>query len=109
MVETGQLSWSDVERVMSRTPSHIGRLAWSGLAVGAPARLTLVDPTVRSVFSTDHLAGRSHNSPYLGRELPGRVLYTAFDGYLTVDEGTLVPAETVAAYAVSVQKGDANG
>jgi dihydroorotase len=101
MVETGHLGWSDVERVMSRTPSQIGRLEWSGLAVGAPARLTLVDPAVRTVFSTDLLAGRSHNSPYLGRELPGRVLYTAFDGYLTVDEGTLVPAETVAAHAVA--------
>jgi dihydroorotase len=101
MVETGQLGWSDVERVMSRTPSQIGRIEWAGLAVGAPARLTLVDPAVRTVFSTDLLAGRSHNSPYLGRELPGRVLYTAFDGYLTVDEGTLVPAETVAAHAVA--------
>jgi dihydroorotase len=109
MVETGQLSWSDVERVMSRTPSQIGRLEWSGLAVGAPARLTLVDPAVRSVFSTDQLAGRSHNSPYLGRELPGRVLYTAFDGYLTVDEGTLVPAETVAAHAVAGKGGVAHG
>jgi dihydroorotase len=109
MVETGQLSWSDVERVMSRTPSHIGRLEWSGLAVGAPARLTLVDPAVRNVFSTNQLAGRSHNSPYLGRELPGRVLYTAFDGYLTVDEGTLVPAESVAAHAVAGKGGVAHG
>ena len=99
MIETGHLSWSDVERVMSRTPSQIGRLEWAGLAVGAPARLTLVDTDVRTVFSTELLAGRSHNSPYLGRELPGRVLYTAFDGYLTVDEGTLVPAESVAAHA----------
>ena len=109
MVETGQLSWSDVERVMSRTPSQIGRLEWSGLAVGSPARLTLIDPAVRNVFSTDQLAGRSHNSPYLGRELPGRVLYTAFDGYLTVDEGTLVPAETVAAHAVVGKGGVVRG
>ena len=101
MVETGELNWSDVERVMSRTPATIGRLEWRGLAVGAPARLTLVDPAEHRVFSTDHLASRSDNSPYLGRELPGRVLFTAFDGYLTVDAGTLVPAETVAAHAVA--------
>ena len=101
MVETGELNWSDVERVMSRTPAQIGRLEWSGLEVGAPARLTLVDPAEHRVFSTDHLASRSQNSPYLGRELPGRVLYTAFDGYLTVDAGALVAAETVAAHAVA--------
>jgi hypothetical protein len=28
-------------------------------------------------------------------------VYTAFDGYLTVDAGTLVPAETVAAHAAA--------
>jgi dihydroorotase len=109
MVETGELSWNDVVRVMSRTPSQIGRLDWNGLEVGAPARLTLIDPAVRHVFSTEHLAGRSQNSPYLGRELPGRVLYTAFEGYLTVDEGTLVPADTVAALAVAGKGGSAHG
>jgi len=100
MVESGELTWVDVERVMSRTPAQIGRLDWQGLSVGAPARLTLVDDTARQVFATEHLAGRSTNSPYLGRELPGRVMYTAFDGYLTVDEGTLVPADTVSEHAI---------
>jgi dihydroorotase len=109
MVETGALNWSDLERVMSRSPAQIGRLDWLGLTVGAPARLTLVDPADRRVFSTDHLASRSHNSPYLGRELPGRVLFTAFDGYLTVDAGELVPAETVAAHALVARGGVANG
>jgi dihydroorotase len=107
MVESGELSWSDVERVMSRAPSQIGRVEWSGLVVGAPARLTLVDPADRHVFSTEHLASRSQNSPYLGRELPGRVVYTAFDGYLTVDAGTLVPAETVAAHAAATRANSA--
>jgi hypothetical protein len=37
------------------------------------------------------------------------VLYTAFDGYLTVDEGTLVSAETVAALAVAGKGGVAHG
>ena len=101
MVESGELSWSDVERVMSRAPSQIGRVEWSGLVVGAPARLTLVDPADRHVFSAEHLASRSQNSPYLGRELPGRIVYTAFGGYLTVDAGALVPAETVAAHAAA--------
>jgi dihydroorotase len=100
MVETGELTWVDVERVMSRTPAQIGRLDWRGLSVGAPARLTLVDPGARQVFATEHLAGRSTNSPYLGRELPGRIMYTAFDGYLTVDHGALVPADTVAGQAL---------
>ncbi len=111
MVETGELSWVDVERVMSRTPAQIGRLDWQGLSVGAPARLTLVDPGARQVFATEHLAGRSTNSPYLGRVLPGRIVYTAFEGYLTVDDGALVPAETVAGHALdyAMQRGVPRG
>ena len=111
MVETGELSWVDVERVMSRTPAQIGRLDWQGLSVGAPARLTLVDPGARQVFATEHLAGRSTNSPYLGRELPGRIVYTAFDGYLTVDDGSVVPADTVAGHALdhAMQRGVPRG
>ncbi|CAB4905017.1 MAG: dihydroorotase [Actinobacteria bacterium] len=99
MVESGQLSWADVVRVMSSMPARIGRLPWSGLAAGAPASITLVDPTARSVFSVDHLAGKSQNSPYFGRELPGRVVHTMFNGYLTVENGQLVDAETVASAA----------
>ncbi len=111
MVETGELTWADVERVMSRTPAQIGRLDWQGLSVGAPARLTLVDSGARQVFGTEHLAGRSTNSPYLGRELPGRIMYTAFDGYLTVDDGSVVPADTVAGHALdhAMSRGEARG
>ena len=111
MVETGELTWADVERVMSRTPAQIGRLDLQGLSVGAPARLTLVDPGARQVFATEHLAGRSTNSPYLGRELPGRIMYTAFDGYLTVDDGSVVSAHTVAGHALdhAMSRGEARG
>ena len=36
------------------------------------------------------LHGRSANSPYLGRDLPGRVQYTVFGGTVTVADGALV-------------------
>ncbi|MCO7203923.1 dihydroorotase [Microbacterium sp. CnD16-F] len=92
MIETGLLEWADVARVMSTAPARIGRLADAGtpLAVGAPASLTLYDANPVRVFGTDDLRGRSVNSPYLGRELPGEVRATFFRGRQTVADGVVV-------------------
>lgn len=96
MVDTGLLDWAGVARVLSSAPAAIGRLDGYDAAfqIGAPAHLTLVDPTARSTFGVDHLKGRSINSPYLGIELPGRVVTTIHGGVATVLDGELrEPAE----------------
>ncbi|WP_204162074.1 MULTISPECIES: dihydroorotase [unclassified Rathayibacter] len=105
VVDDGRLSWSDVARVLSSAPARIGRLDGydRGLVVGAPANVVLYDPEVRRRFSTDDLRGRSVNSPYLDRELPGRVVATLHRGYPTVLDGELVDASTVAESARSAR------
>jgi dihydroorotase len=94
MVDTGMLSWADVARVMSRTPARIGRLAGHGtpLHAGEPASLTLYDPEPTRTFSKSDLRGRSRNSPYLGRRLPGEVRWTLHRGVATVADGALLDA-----------------
>lgn len=92
MVETGLLSWTDVARVLSAAPARIGSLAGHGtpLAVGQPAELTLYDADARGSFTEEDLRGRSLNSPYIGRELPGQVRWTVHRGYATLADGLLV-------------------
>jgi dihydroorotase len=95
MVDTGLLDWADVARVMSRTPARIGRLSAHGrpIAEGEPAELVFYDPSVRGEFGSGDLRGRSRNSPYVGRELPGRVVWTVHEGRATVAEGRPAGAE----------------
>ncbi len=97
MVDTGLLGWADVARVLSAKPAAIGRLAGydTPFTPGAPAQLTLVDPSARRVFSVEHLHGRSVNSPYLGRELPGRIVTTVHRGIPTVLDGVLRDSQEV--------------
>jgi dihydroorotase len=97
IVDSGQLSWSDVARVLSRTPAAIGQLAGydAPFTVGAPANVTLIDPSARRVFGLEQLRGKGVNTPYLGRELPGRVVATVHRGVPTVLDGKLRPAEEV--------------
>jgi dihydroorotase len=98
VVESGLLDWPDVARVLSSAPAAIGRLAGyhAPFAIGAPANLTLYDPSVSRTFTVDDLHGKSVNSPYLERVLPGRVMTTIHDGYPTVLDGALVDEKTVA-------------
>jgi len=59
----------------------------------------LYDPAAASEFGLDRLAGRSVNSPYLGRRLPGRVVATFHAGYATVLDAAVRPADEVARLA----------
>ena len=99
VVDSGQLSWADVARVLSSKPAEIGQLAGYAVpfAVGSLANFTLYDPSARRVFGVEQLRGKGVNSPFLGRELSGRVVATVHRGVPTVLDGELRPVEEVAA------------
>ncbi|MCL9794988.1 dihydroorotase [Frankia sp. AgKG'84/4] len=96
MVVGGHLDWAGVARRMALAPARIGGLPCtagdpgSSLAVGAPATVTLLDPSPRRVVDADALASRSRNTPYAGRSLPGAVRATFLRGRPTVLDGKVV-------------------
>ncbi|MFE7512946.1 dihydroorotase [Streptomyces sp. NPDC057540] len=91
MVETGLLDWAGVAERMSFAPARIGAAKGHGrpVSAGEPANLTLVDPAYRGVVDPADFASRSRNTPYEGRELPGRVTHTFLRGRATVVDGKL--------------------
>ncbi|NLU66363.1 dihydroorotase [Streptomyces sp. HNM0574] len=91
MVDTGLLTWEQVADRMSHRPSAIGRLEGQGrpVAAGEPANLVLLDPDYRGSVDPAGFASRSRNTPYQGRELPGRVTHTWLRGRATVVDGNL--------------------
>jgi dihydroorotase len=92
VVDTGLLTFADVARVLSSAPARIGLLDGydAPFSLGSPANFTLYDPAATTVFGVEHLHGKSVNSPYLGRELPGRIVTTVHNGIATVLDATLV-------------------
>jgi dihydroorotase len=92
MIEPGLLDWRGVADRMSVRAAEIGRLAGHGrpIAPGEPANLLLVDPAARTTVDPAVLASRSRNTPYAGRELPGRVVATFLRGEATVLDGKAV-------------------
>jgi dihydroorotase len=88
--ETGLLTWSAIADRMSYAPARIGRYADHGqeIRVGAPAHLTVMNPTKSIRVDRDLVSSRSRNTPFHGMELPGVVVATFFRGNLSYKAGS---------------------
>ncbi len=75
-----------LEALMSRFPAAILGLENKGrVAVGADADLTLVDLDAAWTVDKDKLHSKSHNCPYHGTTLSGRVVLTIRGGRITYE------------------------
>ncbi len=67
--------------VTSRPAAVLG-LGLGRLVEGAPADLCIFDPKAHWTVTRESLRSQGRNSPFLGRQLTGRVHYTVIDGHL---------------------------
>ncbi len=77
-----------VDRALERITSAAAEVAgvpFPGLAVGAPADLSLIDRERPWVVSEQTLVSQGHNTPYIGRELLGRSMLTLVAGRIVHD------------------------
>ena len=91
MVQTGLLNWEGVADRMSLAPARIAGYASHGgrIEVGAPANLTVINPTQSYRVDRDLVASRSRNTPFHGMELSGVIQGTFFRGIPTYLAGQL--------------------
>ena len=89
LIEEGGQGWEMFAKVASTIPSQIGRLFHHGqIAEGRQANLVLIDPSARRLIDST-TQSLSTNSPWIGLELPGRVVHTLLRGVFTVKDGQL--------------------
>ncbi|MCU0309600.1 MAG: dihydroorotase [Acidimicrobiales bacterium] len=90
LVEPGVLTLAEVLALMSWNPAAIARIDDShgrDVEPGAPAHLVAFDPAHEWVVDPSELASLSHNTPYAGRTLRGKVRHTLLCGEPTVRDG----------------------
>jgi dihydroorotase len=80
LVRAGTLSPADFVTRLSVGPARVFGLRGGSLADGAPADVTVVDPEVAWTCDGRALRSRSHNTPFSGRPLRGRVALTVVGG-----------------------------
>lgn len=78
LVETGKLTALQLWRVLSTNPAQCFQQKPASLTSGSPAELTLFDPEKTWQVEINHLVSRSHNTPWLGQTLTGKVVKTFY-------------------------------
>ena len=74
LVSTGRLSLSQYIERSSVAPRKLLRLPANHIKVGAPANLTIFDPTKKWRFGAGDIRSKSKNTPFIGAELTGKVI-----------------------------------
>ena len=85
LVHEGYLPMMKLLEKMTVNPANLYQLPGGRLAEGGPADIVIFDPeekwTVKEFYS------RSHNSPFVGERLTGRVKYTICNGNIVYQDG----------------------
>lgn len=88
MIETGLMSWSRLEEVLSTKPAEIARYEnhGRGIKVGEKANLVIVDPNHQWSVDRERSYSRSQNTPFHGYQLTGDVVHTIFNGEIVLQD-----------------------
>jgi dihydroorotase len=70
-------------------PAQVLGLGLGRLVEGVPADLCIFDADARWTVTRESLRSQGRNSPFLGREVTGRVRYTVIDGHLDFEVSAL--------------------
>ncbi len=73
LVREGVIDEKDLIRLWSDEPARIFKLAKNTFAEGDPANFFLFDPSLEWVVEPKNLHSKSHNTPWLGQTMKGRV------------------------------------
>ncbi len=80
LTDTSRLSLNRLIDALSTAPAKIAGIAPPSLQVGSAAELVLVDPEATWEFDPRHAHSKSHNTPFSGKPLKGRVDMTVAAG-----------------------------
>ena len=83
LIDTNELNYLDLVRLTSYNPSVLLGLENKGtIEEGKDADITIFDPNKKYVYTKDMIVSKAKNSPFIGKELKGRVVYTFVGGRL---------------------------
>ena len=64
-----------LESCSSETALKLSNLEQNLFSIGCKAQISIFDPNEKWVFGNEHILSKSSNSPFIGKELIGRVKY----------------------------------
>jgi dihydroorotase len=80
LVGKGILTWPQAVNALSTNPAKILNIPGGTFEVGAPADITVIDPSLEWVVDPDKFKSLSRNTPFAGWKLRGKPVMTIVDG-----------------------------
>ena len=85
LVVPGYISYLDMVKLMSYNPSKLLGLGKGEITEGKIADLTIFDPNKKYVYKEEMIVSKSHNTPWIGKELQGEVEFTVVGGRIVYE------------------------
>lgn len=90
LVDKGYLTPVQLVEKMSTNPARILRRDIGTLSVGRAADITIADPDEEYIIDSEDMVSKSKNTPFNGRRVKGKILYTIVGGEVVVENGVLI-------------------
>lgn len=87
LVDTGDLTYLDLVKLTSYNPAKLLHIDRGTIEEGKVADITIFDPNETYTYTKDMIVSKSQNSPFIGKELKGRVQYTIVNGKVVYQKG----------------------
>lgn len=80
LVEKGHITYLDMVKLMSYNPAKLLKIDRGELKEGAIADITIFNPNEKYTYTKEMIISKSKNTPFIGKELQGKVHYTIVNG-----------------------------
>lgn len=81
LIEEDIIRWPELVELMANNPAKVFNLTGKGsLLIGSSADIIIVDPEAEWIVTKESILSKSKNSPYIGKTMKGKVLYTICNG-----------------------------
>ena len=85
LVDKGHISYLDMVKLTSYNPAKILGIDRGVIKEGRIADITIFNPNEKYIYAKEDIVSKSKNTPFIGKELKGRVKYTIVNGYVVYE------------------------
>ena len=85
LIDTKQINHFDLVRLTSYTPAKLLKIDRGTIEVGKIADITIYDENERYTYTEKMVVSKSKNSPFIGKDLKGKVKYTIVSGRIVYE------------------------
>ena len=85
LVDEGHLTYLDLVKLNSYNPAQLLHIDRGTIEEGKVADITIFNPDEKYTYTKDMIVSKSKNSPFIGKEIKGKVKYTIVGGRIVYE------------------------